>query len=61
MAFHTQFRGSCRGLARMVGLRSALRDNRIGLVLLRVGHQEFEFAGLVTTGRKTGTVIALDP
>ena len=52
---------SGRGLAGMVRLRRALRDDDVGLVRQRIGHQELELAGLVAAGRQTGAVVTLDP
>ena len=52
MALHAELGRECRGLARMVGLRRALRHDHVGALGLRFGHQEFELARLVAAGGK---------
>ena len=44
-----------RGLARMVGLRRALRHHDVGTLRLRLAHQELQLAGLVAAA-STGPV-----
>jgi hypothetical protein len=47
--------------AAMVGLRRAAGDHGVGALGQRVGHQEFELAGLVAAGEQAQHVVALDP
>ena len=61
VAFHAHLGGDGSSLAGVVGLRGTLRDQRVGTMLYRVGHQVFQLAGLVTAGGQAGAVIALDP
>ena len=60
LAPQPQLGGNRHRLARVVGLRRALRDDGVGIFRQRVGHQKFELAGLVATGAQTGTVVTLD-
>ena len=61
VAFHAHLGGDGSGLARVVGLRGTLRDQRVGTVLHRVCDQVFELAGLVAARGQAGAVVALDP
>ena len=58
---HAEPRRRSRRLARMVGLGRPLRDDRIGPLGLRRGHQVFELAGFVAAGREARAIVALDP
>jgi hypothetical protein len=53
--------GSRQRDAAVVGLRRAAGDQRVRTFRQRVGHQEFELAGLVAAGKQAEHVVALDP
>jgi hypothetical protein len=53
--------GKGGGLAGVVGLCGALGQHDVGTLVLRLGHQPLQLAGLVATGGHAGAVVALDP
>ncbi len=57
MAGETKLGGIGGGLAAVVGLRGALGHHHIGALLDRLGHQEFQFAGLVAAWGHAGAII----
>ncbi len=59
-AFHAEFAGSSGGLANVIRLHGADRDDRVRPFLERRGHRELELAGLVAAGREPGAIVALD-
>ena len=61
MAFEAELRRCRRRLARVVGLRRALGDDRVGALARCLAHQEFELAGLVAASGKPRAIVALDP
>ena len=61
MAVHSQPCRECGCLTCVVGLGGTLCQYDAGVLLRRLGLQEYERAGFVPTSGQTGTGIPLDP
>src|SRR5687767_5770409 len=59
-ALKPRFRRRCRGLATMVRLGRACRDECVGALSQRLADEEFKLARLVAAQGKAGLVIPLD-
>jgi hypothetical protein len=60
-ALHAEFGSRSSGLARMIGLSSALGDNNISPSRNGLSHKEFKLSRLITARSQARAIIALDP
>ena len=58
----TKAKFACRGrsLSHVIRLHRTDRNNRVGFVPERFGHDEFQLARLVAARREAGAIVALD-